>query len=36
MAGSIATKANARKDQETREQRAEWFTEHDALSSPDP
>jgi len=29
-------KKNARRDWETREQRAEWFTEHDALSSPNP
>ena len=28
--------ANAREERETREQRAEWFIEHDALSSPAP
>ena len=27
---------NIRKEQETREQRAEWASEHDALSSPAP
>ena len=32
----IGIKANAHEERETREQRAEWFTEHDALSSPAP
>ena len=32
----IGAKANAHEERETREQRAEWFTEHDALSSPAP